>query len=150
MSLLPRFTFTRDLFDNDFGFSNIFQMIPADSCTDDQSRSWLPQLDLSETDTGYSVSCELPGLSKESARIDIDEENRRLTISGSHEEVKKEEGERFHLVERRYGDFKRSIALPKDVNVDEIKAKMEDGVLHVALPKLEKPLAKEKRSLTIE
>lgn len=147
MSLLPRFGFGQDLFDSLLEDFFHVPSLPSDSRTENQPRLWRPRLDVSETDKQYTLTCELPGLTKEHIKIDIDDEHKHLTISGKREEVKKEEGEKYHLVERCYGDFKRRLALPRDVHVDGIKARMENGVLHLALPKREVPPA---RTLTIE
>ena len=75
--------------------------------------------DLSETDAGYEVSMDLPGLSADDVNIEI--EDGKLTISGERTAETKEEGKTYHRVERRHGSFKRMVNLPKAVDAENIK-----------------------------
>eukprot|EP01027_Heterolobosea_sp_BB2_P022382 GEZU01032947.1.p2 GENE.GEZU01032947.1~~GEZU01032947.1.p2 ORF type:complete len:176 (+),score=74.73 GEZU01032947.1:468-995(+) len=92
-----------------------------------------PHWDVSENDKSIMINCELPGLNKENINIDVD--NDMLTISGEKKEERKEENERIHRVERRYGKFSRSLRLPKGVDPNSIQANFENGVLRVVVPK---------------
>jgi HSP20 family protein len=98
-------------------------------------------LDVVETDDDLVVKATLPGIKAEDVDITID--NGMLTIQGEAQEEHTEEGERYHLHERRYGAFCRSVALPVGVDADNAKAQFEDGVLTLTLPKSEE--AKPKR-----
>jgi HSP20 family protein len=95
-----------------------------------------PALDVSETDAAVVVRAELPGLSAKDVDLSLD--GRALTISGEKREVKNEEQEHRVLRERRYGAFRRSVALPCPVREDKVKAEFKHGVLTVTLPKDEK------------
>ena len=68
-------------------------------------------LDLKETDAGYEISCDAPGLKKDD--IDITFEDNVLRISAERKEEKREENDRFHLQERRWGSVSRAVRLPK-------------------------------------
>jgi HSP20 family protein len=98
---------------------------------------WAPAVDVRETNDELHVSAELPGLKLEDVNVTV--ENGVLTISGEKkQEVQegKEEGE-YYLVERRYGRFERSFTLPRSVSADKVKARFENGILTVSLPKAE-------------
>jgi HSP20 family protein len=95
-----------------------------------------PALNLAETDTGYELSIELPGLKPEEVNVELKEGN--LSISGEKAEEKEEKGKTYHRVERRHGEFRRMICLPGAVEEEKVEAKFEDGVLKVSIPKSEK------------
>ena len=94
-----------------------------------------PALDITEDDHAVTVTAELPGLKKDDVRIQF--ENGLLTISGEKrtEDVQKDRA--WHVMERRYGAFSRSISLPRGVTTENAEARFEDGVLTVTLPKRE-------------
>lgn len=96
---------------------------------------WTPAVSVEEGTDGLLLTAELPGLTEDDISIEL--ENHVLTLSGEKTEVRTEgeETPRYHLVERRYGSFRRSFTLPRTVNADEIRAHFEHGVLTVSLPK---------------
>ena len=96
---------------------------------------WAPAIDVREDADNYYVDAELPGMSKEDISLEL--ENNVLSIKGERRFERKDEGENYHFVERSYGSFYRSFALPKNVDGGRISAEYKDGVLHVALPKRE-------------
>lgn len=102
--------------------------------------SFVPGIDISETDNQFLISAELPGMSKED--IDINLDNRRLTISGERKFEKEEEGKTFHRVETRYGSFNRSFQLPDNVDEESINAKYENGLLNITIDKAEDKVKK--------
>ncbi len=102
---------------------------------------WLPSLDVSETKNDYVVKVELPGL--EPKDIDISLTNDVLTIKGEKKQEKEEKEENYHLIERSYGSFTRSVRLPSQVQSDKINATFKNGVLKVTLPKTEEAKKKE-------
>ena len=98
---------------------------------------WAPAVDVRETNDELHVTAELPGLRSEDVNVTV--ENGVLTISGEKkQEVQegKEDGN-YYLFERRYGRFERSFTLPRTVNADQVKARFENGILTVSLPKAE-------------
>jgi len=102
---------------------------------------WLPSLDVAETKNEIVVKAEVPGL--EPKDIDISLSDGVLTIKGEKKQEREEKEENYHLVERSYGSFTRSIRLPKEVQSDKINASYKNGVLKVVLPKSEEAKKKE-------
>jgi HSP20 family protein len=103
-----------------------------------QMVGWIPPTEISETDQELLLTSELPGMDRKD--IDINVEDGVLTVRGEKkEELKKEEGEanekKYYLVERNYGSFERSFALPTLVDANKISAEFDKGVLKVHLPK---------------
>ena len=93
-----------------------------------------PSVDITEDKKSYEISAELPGL--EAKDISLDISDNVLTVSGEKRTEKKENiDESYHVMERRYGYFKRSFALPSSVEQDKIKADFTKGILHISLPK---------------
>lgn len=92
-------------------------------------------LDVMENPENYVVKASVPGINPEDIEITLD--NNMLTIRGeSKADTERKEGE-YHLRERRYGSFYRSVTLPANVKADQIEAVNENGVLTLTLPKAE-------------
>ena len=108
--------------------------------TDDDAE-WLPSLDVAETKDEIVVKAEVPGMDPKD--IDISLSDGLLTIKGEKKQEREEKEEDYHLVERSYGTFTRSIRLPKEVRRDKISASYKNGVLKVTLPKSEEAKQKE-------
>ena len=106
--------------------------------------NFLPSVDVSETDSRFEISVELPGMKKEDIMVDL--EKGRLTISGERKFENKEEGKNYHRVESHYGEFSRSFYLPDSINEETINAKYENGILNITIDKSED---KVKRSIEI-
>lgn len=99
--------------------------------------SFMPQIETSETGKTVNVTAELPGMSKDDVKIVLSPDAQHLTLSGEkrfEQESKDEERNYYHL-ERSYGSFHRTVALPCPVDPERIKAKFKDGVLSVKLDK---------------
>lgn len=94
-------------------------------------------LDVSETQDSFVVDAVVPGLKPED--LDITIQDNVLTIRGEtrKEQQSKEQQANFHLMERRYGRFSRTVSLPTPVQVDQVRASLEHGVLHLEIPKAE-------------
>jgi HSP20 family protein len=107
----------------------------------EEEGEWLPSLDVAETKDSYVVKAEIPGADPKD--IDISLSDGMLTIKGEKKEEKEEKEENYHLVERTYGAFVRSIQLPGEVQRDKIKAEYKNGILKVILPKSEEAKQKE-------
>jgi HSP20 family protein len=108
-------------------------------------REWAPSLDVSETQDRIVVKAEAPGIDPKA--IDVSLSNGVLTLKGEKKKESEEKGENYHLVERSYGAFSRSVRLPAEVQEDKVKASYKDGILTITLPKSER--AKE-RAIKIE
>ncbi|KAF8634194.1 hypothetical protein AX15_001009 [Amanita polypyramis BW_CC] len=94
-----------------------------------------PRMDLHENAEANTVTAtfELPGIAKENVQIDV--QNGRLNISGENKVSSEHEENGYAVRERRYGNFFRTLQLPQGVKGDQVKAKMEDGILTVTFPK---------------
>lgn len=92
-------------------------------------------LDVSENDDTYIVKSSLPGI--DLSDLDIRFSENTLTIQGETQAEQADENEKWHLRERRFGSFRRSITLPTAINADQIKAHYENGILTLSLPKSE-------------
>lgn len=96
--------------------------------------AWAPSVDISERKDAYVLTVELPGVKVEDLEIAF--QDGLLTIQGERSRTDSPD-EQFHVLERRYGLFRRSITLPLHVKADAIEASTEDGVLQVLVPKVE-------------
>lgn len=101
------------------------------------NRTWMPPVDIFETDDAFIVTADLPGLTKDDLEIDL--ENNLLTVSGERrfEKGTEDSGTKFRRVERAYGSFRRSFNLPSSVDAGKVEATFKDGVLTLNLPKAE-------------
>jgi HSP20 family protein len=102
---------------------------------------WEPPIDVAETESELIVNVEIPGVDPKD--IDISLSGDTLFIEGEKKAETEEKEEDYHLLERNYGSFTRSIRLPVEVQSDKISASYKNGVLTVVLPKPERAQKKE-------
>src|SRR5213595_2784030 len=102
---------------------------------------WTPLADITEDDKEYLIKAELPEMKKEDVKVTV--ENGVLTISGERKFEQEEKKKKYHRVERGYGSFVRTFALPEDADADRVKAQFKQGILEVHLPKNEKAKPKQ-------
>jgi len=102
---------------------------------------WAPLVDVAEDDKEYLIKVELPEVKKEEVKVVV--EGGTLTITGERKAEKEEKGRHFHRVERHYGLFERSFAVPENADPDHVKAEFKDGMLRVHLPKNEQARPKQ-------
>lgn len=93
----------------------------------------IPRLDVSETDKEVEITTELPGVKLE--EMDISVTDNVLTVKGEKSAEKKTDEKDYHLVERSYGSFLRSIPLGFNVDAKDVKAECADGVLTIKIKK---------------
>lgn len=93
-------------------------------------------LDIVEKDKSYDIMMNVPGFKKED--IDIDISDNTIKISSNKEETKEENVGKYILKERSSKSFNRSFKIPTNTVKEDITAKMEDGVLYISIPKVEK------------
>ena len=101
--------------------------------TETEAPVWTPTVDISETENGYEIRAELPGISEDDVNVSVT--GNVLTVKGEKRQEAETEGKNYHRVERRYGNFQRSFTLPRHVETDAIKAEFKDGVLTLGIPK---------------
>jgi HSP20 family protein len=103
--------------------------------------TWVPPVDIYETDNAFVLKAELPGFSKEDLQIELHEN--RLILRGERKRETEAKEDQYHRIERAYGRFERAFWVPTTVDAEKIQASFKDGVLELRLPKSEK--AKPKR-----
>jgi HSP20 family protein len=96
---------------------------------------WLPAVDVSEAADKVTIKAEVPGL--EAKDIDISIIGDTVTIKGEKKSEREETKENYHLVERSYGSFSRTLRLPAAVEADKVEATYKQGVLTITCPKRE-------------
>ncbi len=128
-------------FESFFGKSNLLK-------GDDKINEFMaPSIDVAENDGAITLTAELPGISEKD--VDISIQNGILTLKGEKKFEKKDDKDDYHVIERRYGSFQRSMRLPPSVNENAVSAKFDKGVLTVTMPK--KPgTAPAERKIAIE
>jgi HSP20 family protein len=98
------------------------------------SGAWLPPVDIHEEANQFVLHVDLPGVDPKGVEITSDQGV--LTIRGQRESAHKESREGFRRIERISGEFQRRFSLPESADAQNIKAKVANGVLEVAIPKL--------------
>jgi HSP20 family protein len=98
--------------------------------------TWMPALDVYETEDRFVAKLELPGI--DPGAVDVSVEDSTLIISGKREFESEVNEEDYHRIERRYGAFTRSIGLPQTADTEKVEASFDKGVLTVEVPKIEK------------
>ena len=106
-----------------------------------------PAVDLKDEGDRYLLQADLPGMKKENVVIELTDEF--LEISGTREESKEESGEGYVWKERGSTRFFRRLPMPEDADPDDVKAKLDDGVLELTIMKRAEPELK-KRKVDVE
>jgi HSP20 family protein len=95
--------------------------------------NWSPVCNFVEKDNEFLVEAELPGLSKDQVNVEVVGDT--LRISGESKQERKEDKDRYHLYERSYGSFSRSMRLPENAQKDKINGEFKDGLLKLHIGK---------------
>ncbi|HXE57843.1 MAG TPA: Hsp20/alpha crystallin family protein [Gemmatimonadales bacterium] len=103
--------------------------------------AWFPPTDVFEDRDSFKLVMEIPGVRSEDVKLSL--ENNILTIRGEKKQEAEEKTERVHRYERTYGVFERTFSLPTNVDVDQIEATCENGILTVTMPKAERARPRE-------
>lgn len=97
------------------------------------TRAWAPSVDIYENENEVVLCAEIPGVEEKDVEIKVEDNN--LIIKGERKFEKEAKEENYHRIERSYGSFFRSFALPSYIDQDKIEAEHENGVLRVRMPK---------------
>lgn len=108
-----------------------------------EESNWLPNIELSQKNGSYVVKAELAGIDKKDIHVDLDDGV--LTIKAEKKQEKEEKNKDYAYTEIKYGSFQRSIAVPKSIKPEDIKATYEKGLLEIILPKVEEQKPSTKR-----
>jgi HSP20 family protein len=114
-------------------FNTVFDA-PAPG-TGSAMRRWMPAMDLVESDDHFVLRADLPGMSEDDIKIEL--EDGTLTVSGERKAEHETNAEGYYRVERAFGAFSRSLTLPKGVDAEAVGASFDRGVLEVRIPKPE-------------
>jgi HSP20 family protein len=107
---------------------SLFDIVPF------SGEAWAaPAVDFAETEKGYEVTAELPGMDEKNVEVKF--ADGVLTIKGERQEEKEEKKKDYYLHERSFGSFNRALQLPNGIDPDKIEASFTKGVLKVTLPK---------------
>ncbi|MFM8944630.1 MAG: Hsp20/alpha crystallin family protein [Actinomycetota bacterium] len=104
------------------------------------ANGWMPALDLFETDDKVVAKMDLPGIDPKDVEVSV--EDASLTVTGSRRFEQETDEQGYHRVERRFGSFTRSIALPASADADRVEATFSRGVLTIEIAKTEKARAR--------
>lgn len=130
---------------NDFvptTFSNLVDRFFNQSISRDggSAYSFVPRVDIVETEKGFEIILAVPGMNKEDFAIDLNEN--LLTISGERKFTRDQKEAEYHTIENQYGKFSRTFSLPENVDADKINASYKNGMLEISVPKDEKKALK--------
>ncbi|MDD6490929.1 MAG: Hsp20/alpha crystallin family protein [Firmicutes bacterium] len=107
--------------------------------------------DVKETESGYELDIDLPGYKKEDVQAQLKDGYLTITATTKTNEEKKDEAGKYIRRERYYGTCSRSFYVGEDVEQEDIKAKFEDGILKIVVPKKDaKPKVEENKFISIE
>jgi HSP20 family protein len=122
-------------FNNDFWGDRFFNQFMPKNFTDFwRTGNYGPSVDLKETDNEIILHADIPGVKQEDLDITVDENVVILKGETKRDETREEKG--YHLTERRYGSFYRTIPLPAEVKSDQATARYKNGVLELHVPKV--------------
>ena len=114
-----------------FGFQNEFNRLF--DAADSAPAGYAPSLDVHEDEQNVVATLEVPGVNKDDVQVSY--HDKVLTITGERKQEKETKENGYHIRERGYGRFQRSIYVPIPVDANNVKAAYKDGVLTVTLPK---------------
>jgi HSP20 family protein len=114
---------------------NTFFDTPTTPHNGTAARTWIPPMDLVETEQDFVLRADLPGMSESDVNIEF--EDNVLTVSGERKAEHEERKEGYYRVERSSGSFRRTLTLPEGVDPSSVKATFDRGVLEVRVPKPE-------------
>jgi HSP20 family protein len=98
--------------------------------------NWMPALDVFETEDKLVATMDLPGIDPKEVEVSVEDSN--LVVTGSREFTQETDEQNYHRIERRYGTFARSIALPTTADAEKVEASFDKGVLTIDIPKTER------------
>ena len=107
----------------------------------------VPRVNITETDEDFRVEMAAPGMKRDDFHVELD--NDTLVISSEVSETKEDQNSSYTRREFSYGSFRRSFHLPNTVDAEKIKAKYEDGMLSLVIPKKEEARRKPVRKIRI-
>ena len=127
------FSAMRDEMDRMFGRFERDWALPSLFGREDRGSAVVPQLDVREDSNSITIEVELPGVEEKDIAVTL--ANGVLTIKGEKRQAKEDKGENYHMTERSFGSFQRSLRLPDMIDESKVEAKFDKGVLKVTAGK---------------
>ena len=145
MTMTSRWTANQDVKSLQSQLNRLFEPFARFAQGDEDlvSGSWVPPVDVIETQEKILVRAEIPGMKQDDIQIEF--ENGLLTLKGERKLEKETQGVTYHRVERAYGNFIRSFTLPRTVDPERIGASYREGILEIEVPKKEEAKPKQIR-----
>ncbi len=128
--------FGEDLFDEFWGFPT-HELANIDKRLYGKNARNLMRTDVHETDTDYEMDVDLPGFKKDQINVKLEDGYMTISASKDHDNEKKDRHGKIIRQERYSGSMQRSFYVGDAVKVEDVKAKFEDGVLRLCIPKKE-------------
>jgi len=137
----------RKMFDEFWGERRRWGILPAPRRAElpaerEEGLIGTPPVDLVDKGDTLVLRSEMPGVKKKDIKISVSEDD--ISISGKMERKREEKEEDYYCCERAYSAWQRTVPLPVKVKSEEAKAKYQDGILEITLPKAEEARAKRK------
>lgn len=117
----------------EFGFGGLGRVFDDLLAERSPAGRWAPALDVTESDGTWVLTMELPGAKREDVSIEVHED--LLTIRGEKKSEREESKTDYHLIERSFGSFSRSVRLPFEADSEAVKAHFAKGLLKVTIAK---------------
>ena len=132
-------------------FPTVFDEFLNSDFTPSTCKTTAPAVNVKEDEKSYTMEVAAPGIKKEWCRVSLNEEG-NLCIAIENKMEHKEEDKKQHYLRREfsYTNYEQKYSLPEDVNEEEINAKVEDGILTIELPKLQKVVGKTTKQIEIK
>lgn len=124
-----------NMLDQMFG-TQMFGTLPVPDIGATLTSAWLPPVDVFEDQNSVKIVAEIPGVAMDDLTLSL--ENNVLTLRGEKRQEREDRTDRVHRYERSYGAFERSFVLPATVDAEKIEANLDNGVLTITVPKVEK------------
>lgn len=130
-------------------FEQFFRGGPLSAFEGEMGRGFFaPVLDIAEEEKGYRIELELPGLEAKDVSIELEEGV--LVVRGEKKLEREEKKDRYHRIERSYGQFQRVLDLPDDADPEKIAANFKNGVLTITLPKRAERAEDKRRRIPVQ
>ena len=129
--------FGEDLFDDFWGFPTQRELASIDKHLYGKNARNLMKTDVHETDTDYEMDVDLPGFKKDQINVNLEDGYLTISASKDHDQEKKDKHGKIIRQERFAGSMQRSFYVGEGVKTEDVKAKFEDGVLRLCIPKKE-------------
>ena len=142
MTMISRIDPFRELATLQDRFNSLFENFSETNAKDQLATgTFVPAVDIYEDEQNLVLKLEVPGLNEEDLNVSL--ENNTLSVTGERKFEKEEKEENFHRIERRYGSFTRTFRLPNTVDVENVEAGYDKGILKITLGKRAEAKAKQ-------